>query len=101
MNQRSLFPELPAVAAVVTVNVTQEHIDRAAAEWLHPVSLAILDAVPGTEDADVARDGAYLWTGNDVTWLRFDRDGTAFVSACDGHQAGLSPVTFTAEVIKP
>jgi hypothetical protein len=100
MSQHPLFPDPPVVTATVTVTVTQEHIDRATAEGLHPVSLALLNAVPGTEDADVINDGAYLWTGNDVTLLRFDRDGTAFVRACDHHEA-VSPVTFQAEVIKP
>ena len=67
---------------------------------MHPVSLAVLDALPGTEDADIIRLGAYAWTGDDVTLLRFDHDGIAFVGACDGHEK-VSPVTFTAEVIRP
>ena len=100
MSQHPLFPDPPVVTARVTVNVTQEHIDRAEAEGLHPVSLAVIDAIPGTEDADIIRDGAYAWTGDEVTLLRFDRDGTAFVRACDGHEK-VSPVTFTAEVVKP
>lgn len=100
MSQHPLFGNPPAVTARVTVNVTQEHIDRAAAEGLHAVSVALLAAVPGTEDTDVIRDGAYLWTGNDVTLLRFDRDGTEFTRACDHHEA-VSPVTFRAQVIKP
>ena len=100
MSQHPLFPDPPAVTARVTVNVTQEHLDRAAAEDLHPVSLAVIDAIPGTEDADVIRDGAYAWRGTEVTLLRFGRDGTEFVSACDGHEK-VSPVTFSAEVIKP
>ena len=100
MSQHPLFPDPPVVTATVTVNVTQEHIDKAAAEDLNPVSLAILDAAPGTEDVDVIRTGAYAWTGGEVTLLRFDRDGIAFVSACDGHEV-LSPVTFKAEVIGP
>jgi hypothetical protein len=100
VTQHPLFPDPPVVTAVVTVSVTQEHIDRAEAEGIHPVSLAILDAVPGTEDADVINEGAYLWIGDDVTFLRFGRDGIAFTRACDHHEA-VSPVTFTAEVIKP
>jgi hypothetical protein len=100
MSQHPLFPDPPVVTATVTVNVTQEHIDRADAEDLHPVSLAVLDALPGTEDADIIRDGAYAWKGAEVTLLRFDRDGTAFVYACDGHEQ-VSPVTFQAEVIQP
>lgn len=100
MSQHPLFPDPPAVTATVTVIVTQEHIDRAAAEDLHPVALAVIDALPGTEDADVIRDGAYAWHGNEVRLLRFGRDGTEFVSACDG-QKPVSPVVFTAEVIKP
>src|SRR5580700_11377685 len=99
MNQHPLFPDPPVVTAVITVNVTQDHIDRAASEGLHPVSLAVIDALPGTEDADVIRDGAYAWKGDECTLLRFGRDGTAFVYRCDGHEAGLSPVTFKAEVI--
>jgi hypothetical protein len=100
MSQHPLFPDPPVVTATVTVNVTQEHLDRADSEGLHPVSLAVVDALPGTEDADIIRDGAYAWKGNEVTLLRFDRDGTAFVHACDGHEKA-SPVTFKAEVIQP
>jgi hypothetical protein len=100
MSQHPLFAKPAVVTAVITVNVTQDHIDRAESEGLHPVSLAVIDAFPGTEDADVIRDGAYAWHGDEVTFLRFGRDGTAFVHACDGHSA-VSPVTFTAEVIKP
>lgn len=100
MSQHPLFPDPPVVAAVVTVTVTQEHIDRAEAEGLHPVSLAVIDAIPGTEDADVIRDGVYAWTGDEVTLLRFDGDGTAFTMARDHHLA-VSPVTFKAQVIKP
>lgn len=100
MGQHPLFPDPPAVTAVVTVNVTQEHIDRAELADLHPVSLAVIDAVPGTEDVDMIRDGAYAWRGDEVTLLRFGRDGIAFVKACGGHEA-VSPVTFQAEVIKP
>lgn len=101
MTQHPLFPDPPAVTATVTVNVTQEHLDRAAAEGLHPVALAVIGAVPGTEEVDVTYGGAYVAGGNDVTWLRFDRDGTAFVSACNGDRSELSPVTFQAEVIRP
>jgi hypothetical protein len=100
MSQHPLFPDPPVVTATVTVNVTQEHIDRADSEGLHAVSLAVMDALPGTEDADIIRDGAYAWKGNEVTLLRFDRDGTAFVYACDGHEK-VSPATFQAEVIQP
>lgn len=100
MSQHPLFAKPAVVTATVTVNVTQEHIDQAAAEGLHPVSLAVIDAIPGTEDADVIRDGAYAWSGDDVTLLRFSPPGVAFISACDGRGA-VSPVTFTAEVVKP
>jgi hypothetical protein len=100
VTQHPLFPDPPSVTAVVTVNVTQEHLDKADAEGLHPVSYAVIDAVPGTEDADVVSEGAYAWRGDDVTFLRFDRDGITFTAACDHHEA-VSPVTFTAEVIKP
>lgn len=99
MSQHPLFPDPPVVTAVVTVNVTQEHIDRAEAEGLHPVSLAVIDAVPGTGDADVIRDGAYAWCGDEVTFLRFGPDGIAFLSTLA--MSSGSPVTFTAEVIKP
>ena len=99
MSQHPLFAKPAVVSAVVTVNVTQEHIDRADAEGLHPVSLAILDAMPGTDDADVIRDGAYTWTGDEVTFLRFGPDGIAFLSTLA--MSPGSPVTFTAEVIKP
>lgn len=100
MNQPPLFPMPPVVAAVITVNVTQAHIDQAYADDTHPVSLAVLDAMPGTEDADVIALGAYVWTGHEMQLLRFDHDGIAFVRACDGHEA-VSPLSFTAEVIKP
>lgn len=100
MSQHPLFPDPPVVAAVVTVNVTQKHVDRAAAEDLHPVALAVLEALPGTEDVDVIRDGAYAWTGLEVTLLRFDAAGVEFARACDRHEA-VSPVTFRAEVIRP
>ena len=100
MAQHPLFPDPPAVAATITVAVTQEHIDRAASEGTHPVSLAVIDALPGTQDADIIRDGAYAWTGDEMKVLRLDRDGVAFVYACDGHLK-VSPCTFTAEVIKP
>ena len=100
MSQHPLFPKPAVVTAVITVNVTQDHIDRAASEGLHPVSLAVIDALPGTEDADVIRDGAYAWCGDDVTLLRFDPAGAVFTEACDHHLA-LSPVTFQAEVIQP
>ena len=100
MSQHPLFPDPPAVTARVTVNVTQEHIDRAAATGWEPVALAILDVMPGTEDVNVTRDAAYAWCGAEVTLLRFDPEGIAFVMACDHHLA-VSPVTFTAEVVKP
>jgi hypothetical protein len=100
MSQHPLFPDPPVVTAVVTVNVTQEHIDRAAATGRHPVTLAVIGVMPGTEDVDVTRDAAYAWKGADVTLLRLDRDGIAFVKACDSGKA-VSPVTFKAEVIKP
>ena len=101
MSQHPLFGKPAVVTGTVTVNVTQEHIDRAAAETVEPVFFAIRDALPGTGRVDVIRDGAYAWTGNEVSLLRFDRDGTAFVSACGNSLAAVSPVTFTAEVIKP
>ena len=100
MSQHPLFPDPPAVTARVTVNVTQEHIDQAAAKGLHPVALAILDTGSGIDYADVIRDGAYACAGGDVMMLRFDRDGCAFVRACDHHEK-VSPVTFTAEVVQP
>ena len=100
MSQHPLFPDPPVVAATITVTVTQEHIDRAEAEGLHPVSLAVIDALPGTQDADIIRDGAYAWTRDEMKVLRLDRDEAAFVYACDGHLK-VSPVTFTAEVVKP
>jgi len=100
MSQHPLFPKPPVVTAVITIAVTQDHIDRAAADGHDPVALAVIDAMPGTEDADIIRDGAYAWSGDDVTLLRFDAAGTGFTEACDHHLA-VSPVTFQAEVIQP
>lgn len=100
MSQHPLFPKPPVVTAVIDVVVTQDHIDRAAADGLHPVALAVIDAVPGADFADIVRDGAYACAGGDVMMLRFDRDGAEYTRACDGHKA-VSPVTFKAQVIKP
>lgn len=101
MSQHPLFPDPPVVTATVTVNVTQEHIDRADAEAVEPVAFALRDAFPDASFIEIIRDGAYAWTGNEVSLLRFDRDGTAFVSACGNPLEAVSPVTFQAEVIKP
>jgi hypothetical protein len=95
----------------VTVNVTQEHIDRgernACAKC--PVALALLAAIPGAGMSDV------YWGGADdehvdacaIVWidgkrkalhLQLPQEASAFIAEFDDGLP-VTPFTFTAEVI--
>ena len=79
------------------IPVTRENITEGYEAGVHPVALAIRDAMPRFADVDIMPRGALCWAGEDVTTLRFDQLGAEYVTACDLHMQ-REPFTLTAEV---
>lgn len=79
-----------------SITVTEEHISRGYAKGIHPVSLAVLDALPGFEDVDILVDRAICWVGVRSTDLLFDKAGQWIVSECDQRTAA-GPFEFRAK----
>lgn len=90
-------------ASMVTVSVTQEHIDAGKPRtcWTCPIALAITAAIPGTLSVDVMNPdlGFALIIGDDGSAedMQLPIEARDFILRFD---AGLpvDPFTFTAEV---
>lgn len=79
------------------IPVTREHLQEGYEAGVHPIALAIDDAMPGFGHVEIMLRGALCWTGEDVTTLRFSALSAEYITACDIRMQ-REPFTLTAEV---